>query len=438
MSERPTERTTLPPAESRAKILLVDDSPGNLVALEAALECLGQDLVSVSSGFEALRCILETDFAAINLDVKMPEIDGFETAALIRARKRSEHTPILFLTGYHDEAHLLRGYALGAVDFLFKPVLPEVLRSKVTVFVELRKREEQLARQAREIRELNSSLELEVERRTAQLKKAIEDAHAARAAADSASQAKSRFLANMSHELRTPLNAVIGYSELLEEEANEKGLQESLPDIKKIRSAAGYLLDLINRVLDLSRIEAGKLDVSLNVFELETVVRDAAQTAWPLIRQNNNTLDLSVAADCGSIFSDATKIRQCLLNLLSNAARFTRNGRIEVDVRRADDTVLIYVSDTGVGMSAGQVERLFQPFTQVHADGHFGGTGLGLAITRRLCRLLGGEVTVESQPGRGSRFEITLPVAAERSSPAESEVVRHSAIAAAPAAMPAD
>jgi signal transduction histidine kinase len=158
-----------------------------------------------------------------------------------------------------------------------------------------------------------------------------------------------------------------------------------------------------------------------------------------MIRQNNNTLDLSVAADCGSVFSDATKIRQCLLNLLSNAARFTRNGRIEVDVRRADDTVLICVTDTGVGMSAGQVQRLFQPFTQVHSDGHFGGTGLGLAITRRLCRLLGGEVTVESQPDRGSRFEITLPVAAERSSPvAESEVVRHCASVAAPAAIPAD
>ena len=191
MSERSIDSAAVSTASSRAKILLVDDNPGNLIALEAALECLGQELVSVSSGFEALRHLLDTDFAAIILDVKMPQIDGFETAALIRARRRSEHTPILFLTGYHDEEHLHRGYALGAVDFLFKPVLPDVLRSKVSVFVELRKREELLERQAREIRELNSSLELEVERRTTQLKKAIEDAHAARAAADAASQAKS-------------------------------------------------------------------------------------------------------------------------------------------------------------------------------------------------------------------------------------------------------
>jgi signal transduction histidine kinase len=438
MSERATESTVVSAAEPRAKILLVDDSPGNLVALEAALECLGQEVVSASSGFEALRCVLDTDFAAIILDVKMPEIDGFETAALIRARKRSEHTPILFLTGYHDEAHLHRGYALGAVDFLFKPVLPDVLRSKVSVFVELRKREQQLERQAREIGELNSRLEIEVERRTAQLKRAIEDAHAARAAADFASQAKSRFLANMSHELRTPLNAVIGYAELLEEEADEKGLHESLPDIKKIRSAAGYLLDLINRVLDLSRIEAGKMEVSLGVFNLETLVREAANTAWPLIRRNNNALDLNIAADCGSIFSDAIKIRQCLLNLLSNAARFTRNGRVQVDAHRAGDAVLIRVTDSGVGMSADQIEKLFQPFTQVHSTGQFGGTGLGLAITRRLCRLLGGEISVRSQPGRGSRFEITLPVAAQRPSPQESDVVMPSAALAATAAIPGD
>ncbi len=438
MSERHTDSATVSAAQSRAKILLVDDSPGNLVALEAALECLGQDLVSASSGFEALRQVLETDFAAIILDVKMPGIDGFETAALIRARKRSEHTPILFLTGYHDEAHLHRGYALGAVDFLFKPVLPEVLRSKVNVFVELRKREELLERQAREIGEMNSRLEIEVERRTAQLKRAIEDAHAARAAADSASQAKTRFLANMSHELRTPLNAVIGYAELLEEEVSEKGLDESLPDIRKIRSAAGYLLDLINRVLDLSRIEAGKMEVSLGVFELDTLVREAANTAWPLIRRNNNALDLNIAPDCGSIFSDATKIRQCLLNLLSNSARFTRNGRVGVDARRSGDTVLISVSDTGVGMSADQIQRLFQPFTQVHSDNQFGGTGLGLAITRRLCGLLGGEISVRSQPGQGSRFDISIPVAAQPSYQRESEPIMPSAAMATPAAIPAD
>jgi len=438
MSERSTELAAVSVVPSRAKILLVDDNPGNLLALEAALECLDQELVSVSSGFEALRHVLDTDFAAIILDVKMPGIDGFETAALIRARKKSEHTPILFLTGYHDDAHLHRGYALGAVDFLFKPVLPEVLRSKVSVFVELRKREELLERQAREIGEMNSRLEVEVERRTAQLKRAIEDAHAARAAADFASQAKSRFLANMSHELRTPLNAVIGYAELLEEEASDKGLQESLPDIKKIRSAAGYLLDLINRVLDLSRIEAGKMEVTLGVFELETLVRQAANTAWPLVRRTNNTLDLNIAPECGSIFSDATKIRQCLLNLLANAARFTQNGRIEVNVRRADDAVLISVADTGVGMSNAQIERLFQPFTQVHSDGQFGGSGLGLAITRRLCRLLGGEISVRSQPGQGSRFEITLPVAAQSLALTEPEALRHAVTAAAPAAIPAD
>src|SRR5665213_642384 len=440
MSDRP--RNDSPASPYRAKILLVDDTPANLIALVAALECLNQDLVEANSGLEALRHVLETDFAAIILDVKMPEIDGFETASLIRARKRSEHTPILFLTGFRDEQHLVRGYDLGAVDFLFKPILPEVLRSKVNVFVELFKKAELLERQAEEIRHLNSGLEKEVEKRTAELSRdiaerkrveqtlretevrlrgAMEDAQAARLMADSASEAKSRFLASISHELRTPLNAVIGYSEMLEEDAVEKGFEASLPDIRKIRSAAGYLLELINNVLDLSRIEAGKMEAAIESFDLEATVRDVVNTAWPLIQRIRNHLDLRFTGAAGLVLSDPTKLRQCLLNLLSNAAKFTKDGTILLEVTRSPDSVLLRVTDSGIGMTADQVRRLFEPFTQVHSGHGHGGTGLGLAITRRLCHLLGGDIQVESEIGKGSVFSVTLPLReAEASSSAPS------------------
>jgi signal transduction histidine kinase len=390
----------------RAKILLVDDIPANLIALGAALESLDADLVEAASGYEALRHLLDTDFAAIILDVKMPGIDGFETAAMIRGRKRSEHTPILFMTGFQNQEHLFRGYGLGAVDFLFKPVAPEVLRSKVKVFVELDRKAFVLERLAEEIRELNANLEEEVRKRTAELSRA-------QLAAEAANQAKSRFLADMSHELRTPLNAVIGYSEMLEEEAEERGVAEIVPEVGKIRGAATHLLRLINDILDLSRIEAGKVGVETETFDIDSMLREVADAAQPMIQKNGNKLELHGLEPPTRMTSDQTKVRQCLLNLLSNAAKFTHNGRVAVHVTRGDDSIVFRVSDTGTGMTSGQLQRLFEPFSQVHGGASAasaGGTGLGLAITRRLCELMGGEVTVESEVGRGSVFSLLLPM----------------------------
>ena len=240
-------------------------------------------------------------------------------------------------------------------------------------------------------------------------RQAEDELRSARKNADAANAAKSQFLASMSHELRTPLNAVIGYSEMLEEQASEQGLAEFLVDLKKIRAAAGYLLELITNVLDLSKIEAGRMDVSLRKFDVGELLREVANTSDPLVHRNGNSLRLLCGTDVGAMKSDPTKVRQCLLNLLSNAAKFTSHGEIRVEVTRDGGSVRFRVTDTGKGMDPEQTAKLFEPFFQVQSDRPSMGTGLGLAITRRLCQLMGGDVAVESELGKGSVFTLRLP-----------------------------
>jgi len=238
----------------------------------------------------------------------------------------------------------------------------------------------------------------------------------AKDAAESANRAKSTFLANMSHELRTPLNAIIGYSEMLAEDfEDEEELEEFIPDLQKIRAAGKHLLALINDVLDLSKVEAGKMELFLESFDVAQLVREMESTIKPLVDKNANTLVVNCAADFGPMHADVTKIRQGLFNLLSNAAKFTKGGTITLDVARetADgvDWVTFDVSDTGIGMTPEQMGKLFQAFSQAEAltTRKFGGTGLGLVITRRFCQMMGGDVTVESEYGVGTTFTIRLP-----------------------------
>ena len=236
--------------------------------------------------------------------------------------------------------------------------------------------------------------------------------------AEEASQAKSQFLASMSHELRTPLNAIIGYSEMLQEEAEDLGQERFLPDLVKIKESGKHLLSLINDILDLSKIEAGKMDVLIEDFEVADLIAQVQSVIEPLMTKNANTLVVDCAADPGAMRSDQTKLRQSLFNLLSNAAKFTEWGRITLGVRRIvhdrADAVEFKVSDTGIGMTAEQLGRLFQAFAQAETSTSrdYGGTGLGLAITRHFCRMLGGDVTVESTPGKGSTFAIRVPAIA--------------------------
>ena len=234
----------------------------------------------------------------------------------------------------------------------------------------------------------------------------------ARDTADEANRTKSNFLANMSHELRTPLNAIIGYSEILQEDATDKGDKEPIDDLQKIESAGRHLLGLINNILDLSKIEAGKMDVFIEPVDIPALVKEVVSIVKPLADKSGNAIAVNCPADIGSFRSDQTKIKQCLLNLLSNASKFTSKGRLTLTVaREGGSQVRFGVSDTGVGMTPEQLGRLFQAFSQADASTtkRFGGTGLGLAITKHFCTMLGGDVTVESEPGKGSTFTIQLP-----------------------------
>jgi signal transduction histidine kinase/DNA-binding response OmpR family regulator len=246
-------------------------------------------------------------------------------------------------------------------------------------------------------------------------RRAEEEVAKAREAAENANRTKSLFLANMSHELRTPLNAILGYSEMLHEEADERGLDDFGADLEKIGSAGRHLLALINDILDLSKIEAGKMELFLESFDLAAMIDEVASTIQPMVDTNANTLEVVVAPGLGAMHADQTKVRQGLFNLLSNAAKFTDHGTITVDAGRermdGRDWIVFRVADTGIGLGAEQMVKLFQDFTQADTSTtrRFGGTGLGLALTRRFCQMMGGDVTVHSVPGEGSVFTIKLP-----------------------------
>jgi signal transduction histidine kinase len=259
-----------------------------------------------------------------------------------------------------------------------------------------------------ELADMNLNLESTVAQRTSELAQAVK-------LAESANRTKSAFLANMSHELRTPMNAIIGYSEMLAEEAEEFGQEGFLPDLKKIQAAGKHLLELINDVLDLSKIESGKMTIYCENIEIATMVRDIESTMQPAMQKNGNTLTVEMPDDIGSMQSDLTKIRQTLFNILGNAAKFTQAGQIKLTVgahtKRRRQFITFAISDTGVGMKPNQLERLFEPFTQADESTirKYGGTGLGLAISRRFCRMLGGDIEAQSKPRKGSTFTVTLP-----------------------------
>jgi signal transduction histidine kinase len=380
----------------KAKILIVDDVPDKLLSLRVILEDLDQTIVSVQSGEAALRQLLEDDFAVILLDVNMPGLDGFQTAELIRQRRKSEHTPIIFLTAFPDDAHAGRGYSLGAVDYILTPVVPEVLRTKVAVFVELHHMSLQIRKQADE-------------------RIALAQEHAARMAAEKANQAKNQFLANVSHELRTPMNAIIGMTELALNESVSANVKEYLDTVK---SSAYSLLELLNEILDFSKIEAGKFALQSSSFNLRNLIAQVSRAQD--VRLTSKDLQLAVDIDHRlpeELVGDPRRLQQVLLNLLSNAVKFTDKGTVGITVKLVHSPargsmVSFHVVDTGIGIPPADRERIFAPFTQVDATTtrRHSGTGLGLAIASDLAMAMGGSLQVVSEVGKGSDFWFEIPL----------------------------
>jgi len=565
------------PAEAPASLLIVDDRPENLLALEAILEPLHLRVVRANSGDEALKWILKEDFAAILLDVQMPGLNGFDTARIIKSRERSRAIPIIFLTAISkDEEYVFKGYEVGAVDYMFKPFNPDVLRSKVSVFVDLYRKQEQLRRQEQQLRE-SERRELELRHReqlvesqlrmaevvgsamdaiiafdsdqrvtlfnaaaeqvfrrprdevigrpvgelfpepfrgeylraicatpaqrraedadapadapadggdgaapqprafvgvradgerfpieasiscldlgtttvytmiardvserqraeealrtqavslantTAELRAANEELQHRQEQLEEAMRARNRFYASMSHELRTPINAIIGYNTLLLDHIYGPLNEKQAQGLQRTHKAAKHLLELVNDVLDLSKVEAGKIELSLQPVSFPSLVEDLFVTVRPMADEHGSTLSIEHDGESRTIVSDPRRVRQILLNLLSNAIKFGRGRPILVRVGGGPDGgVTVAVVDAGDGIAPADLPRVFDEFVQLQpaaASGsatvpaQLGGTGLGLPISKRLAALLGGTLEAESEVGSGSTFTLTLPKA---------------------------
>jgi two-component system sensor histidine kinase/response regulator len=367
----------LPAGGIEAAILIVDDMPAKRLAIRSILEPLGQTLVEAESGQGALRALISQEFAVILIDVKMPGMNGYETAKLIRLRRESELTPIIFVTSHsQDEAQIPLAYASGAVDFIFAPLVPEIVRAKISVFVEL-------YRKTRE----------------------VEDA---RETAIKASAAKSEFVANMSHEIRTPLNGVLGLASLLRDSTLD-GVQREYVDA--LSASGEALLAVIGNVLDFSKLEGGHLELDCADFNLRGALDEAclmlAEAAHGKGLEISHFVDAEVPA---VVYGDRARLRQILLNLLANAVKFTASGEVSVRVGRHSSGLLHFeVQDTGIGIERAQADTLFDPFVQADQSTtrEYGGTGLGLTISRQLVERMGGAIGAAPREVGGSVFWFT-------------------------------
>src|SRR5881397_577959 len=366
MSENGTNNDS---SGGKVSILVVDDRADKLLAYEVMLAELKQNIVCVRSGKEALRRLLREDFAAILLDVNMPGMDGFETAALIRQRQRCETTPIIFVSALNDTVnHISRGYSLGAVDYILTPVVPDILRAKIAVFVDLFKKTEQIKRQAEE-------------RESLIREQAI--AEHARVEAERASEAKDRFLAMLSHELRTPLTPVLASVFMLEREDNvPKVMHESLQLIRRNVELEARLID---DLLDLTRISKGKVQLSFEIVDAHTLLRNALEICQSEIEQKKLELRSEFAATKVYLQADPARLQQIFWNLIKNAVKFTPHGG-KLGIRttnNGDGQFRLEVEDSGCGIDPGVLPRIFHAFEQAGRT-QLGGLGLGLAISKAL------------------------------------------------------
>ncbi|MDR0970744.1 MAG: response regulator [Lentimicrobiaceae bacterium] len=378
-------------------VLIVDDRPENLLSLEGILENEDLNIIKANSGNEALGIMLEQDISLVLLDVQMPGIDGFEVAKIMRSSERTKYIPIIFITAISKQRqHIFKGYETGAVDYLYKPLDLEILQSKIKAFIEFFQHKNAL------------------EETTKMLEKTVAELNAAKKIAEEATLAKSAFLATMSHEIRTPLNGIIGMADLglMDEEMNTTE-RERLTDIK---TSGESLLDIINEILDISKIEADKLELEEIEFSIREVISKIVNLLSIKIFQEKLEFVCDIDPKLPDILiGDPLRIRQILINLLSNAAKFTKEGKIVISIKMLDHieeqiSLEFSVQDSGIGIAEENIDKLFQSYSQVDASTarNYGGTGLGLNISQKLVRLMGGQIKVESEYGKGSRFYFRL------------------------------
>ncbi|HZR67821.1 MAG TPA: response regulator [Burkholderiales bacterium] len=412
--------------DDKVNILLVDDQPQRLLSYEAILGTLGENLVKARSGTEALQRLMEADFAAILLDVNMPTMNGFDTAALIHQHPRFEKTPIIFVTAVHvTNLDQLKGYELGAVDYCYVPIVPEVLRGKVQVLVELYRKRRELERANEALALANTTLQAEktreLEEANAELAKTndvlereITERKRFEQELQEADRRKDEFLAMLSHELRNPLAAISNVAHVM------KASPAIDPQLRWARDVlgrqTGHLTRLIDDLLDVSRITRGKVTLRREPLELKSVVAAAVETTRTLITQRGHALQVDVPEEAIPVLGDRVRLTQVVDNVLTNAAKYTQEGgRITVALEIAAGTpgeALIRVRDTGVGIAAEMLPNLFQLFRR--ADDSLarseGGLGIGLALARGLIEMHGGRIEAFSDgPGKGSEFVIRLP-----------------------------
>jgi signal transduction histidine kinase len=385
----------------RVNILLVDDQPSKLLTYETILGELGENLIKASSASEALQCLLDNEIAVVLVDVCMPDLDGYELAAMIRQHPRFQKTSIIFVSAVlMTDLDRLRGYECGAVDYVPVPVVPAILRAKVSIFAEL-------FRKTRALERLNSELEKRVAERTSALEATTQ-------ALKEASHRKDEFLAMLAHELRNPLAPIRTAVQLLRLKELAEPHRNRARDV--IERQVEHLVNLIDDLLDVSRITRGMITLQREPVLVGAIVARAVETARPAIDAHQHVLEIDMPDELISVDGDKTRLVQVIANILHNASKFMDpGGRIRLSARRDGPYVAITVADTGIGIAPELIPRIFELFTQVHTKSERaqGGLGIGLALVRRLTEMHGGSVSVHSDGlGRGSEFTVRLPVMA--------------------------
>ncbi|MET0535793.1 MAG: response regulator [Steroidobacter sp.] len=398
------------PTSERVNILLVDDQPGRLLTYESILEELGQNLITARSGEESLQRLLEHEVALILLDVSMPGMDGFETAAVIHDHPRFESIPIIFVTGVHDsEFDALKGYRLGAVDYVSIPIVPEILRSKVSVLVELYCQRRELQRLNRSLAEANTTLQAEKAQELERVNQNLEQANAALRDAD---RHKDEFIAILAHELRNPLAPIRSAIDVM------SLMQLEQPQLRWAREVIDrqttHLSRLVDDLLDVSRISRGTIKLNKELLTLRTILERSVEAAQPIISARNHELQIDCSSDDATVEGDPTRLVQILSNLLNNAAKYMQtSGTILLRASVEESHAVFSVKDSGIGLTSEALPKLFNLFSRVHeaSDKAPSGLGIGLALVRQLVELHGGTVNATS-PGlnRGSEFTVRLPL----------------------------